>query len=182
MTPPLNLLDLLKQTASALDRENIPYAVSGGLAVMLWGVVRATRDMDLLISVPATRLPRALEIMFELGCSGNVMEVLKRLRKDHFAVLDCGGIEVEVFTPLLPYHHKVLERRVRKDIEGVPIYFVSAEDLVVLKVLFNRTKDIADVKGILATQKGRLDTAYIIKTLKELLPASDARLTELDLR
>ena len=48
----------LTKILAVLRRLNIPVVLVGGYAVAAWGAVRATRDIDLLISV-LKALPRA---------------------------------------------------------------------------------------------------------------------------
>lgn len=179
MTSSLSLLELLKKAAVAFEANGIKYAVSGGLAQMVWGFIRATRDIDVLVSVPGIRLSAVTETLSGFGWQGDTREALSRLRTDNYMVFPCGDIEVEVFTPALPYHEQALGRRVRKDVEGVPIWFLTAEDLIVLKLIFHRAKDLADVKGTAATLGDRLDRTYIQKTMQDLLPAGDPRLAEM---
>jgi hypothetical protein len=178
MTPPAALIDLLKLAAQALEARGISYAVSGGLALMAHGFVRATRGVNLLVSVPAIRLPEVIETLKGVGCEADVRQSIEDFRRNHFMALPCGDLEIEVFTPLLPYHEQALRRRVSKPVEGVPVWFLSAEDLFIVKTLFYRSKDVADLKGIAATLKGKLDGGYILRTLKGILPGDDARLAE----
>lgn len=42
---------LLEKVTSALDRAEIPYAVIGASALTVYGVSRATFDLDLLVEV-----------------------------------------------------------------------------------------------------------------------------------
>lgn len=57
---------------------------------------------------------------------------------------------------------------------------VGAEDLVVLKMMFYRRKDLADVEAILRDQGRKLDRAAIRQRLSGLVGADDERLRELD--
>lgn len=60
--------DLLLRLFSALDEERVEYALIGGLAVNLHGVVRATEDVDLFVRVDAPnveRLKAALRRVFD---------------------------------------------------------------------------------------------------------------------
>jgi len=173
------LLELVKQIGQRLERQQIPYALSGAIANLLWGVPRATKDIDLLLTVPRIRLPEVWELLCSLGCQGNLQQALQESLEQHCLRLSFEGVVIEVFLPYLPYHHEVLRRRVRREINGVPLWFVTAEDLVLLKLLFHRTKDIADIKAILATQKGSLDLQYLQDALEGLLPRDDARRAEL---
>lgn len=52
---------------------------------------------------------------------------------------------------------------------------LSAEDLAVCKVLFNRTKDWADLEATFAVQGARLGVAYIRHWLHLIVGADDAR-------
>src|SRR5258708_3408456 len=56
-------LELLK----ALEDKGIRYVVVGGVAVVLHGFVRATMDLDLIISLDADNTGRFLQLVKELG-------------------------------------------------------------------------------------------------------------------
>jgi hypothetical protein len=45
----VDLFEELRALLEALRRENLPYALCGGLAVAVYGITRATEDIDLLI-------------------------------------------------------------------------------------------------------------------------------------
>jgi hypothetical protein len=55
------LLDELSQLISALNENEIEYAVCGGLALAIHGFVRATLDIDVLIQ------PESLEKAYQIG-------------------------------------------------------------------------------------------------------------------
>ena len=50
---------------------------------------------------------------------------------------------------------------------------LSAEDLVVLKVLFNRPKDWDDIRQVVLAQRDHLDTDYVMRWLDEMLGPGD---------
>ena len=52
-------------------------------------------------------------------------------------------------------------RRVSMTIAGKQRWVCSAEDLIVLKLISGRVKDIEDVRGIRRIQHDAIDTAYI---------------------
>ena len=54
----------------------------------------------------------------------------------------------------------------------VPI--TTAEDLILLKMAFHREKDLRDVRGILWSQKGKLDLGYIRDWAKRMLEGEHA--------
>jgi hypothetical protein len=144
------------------------------------GFVRATRDIDILVAVPAMRLPGVFSIVRGFGFEGEDRLLIEAIRERAVAELRSGPASVEILVPVLPYHHEVLRRAVRIDVGGTPVPFVAAEDLVVLKLLWLRDKDRADVRALLAARKPAPDLAYVRRTLRSLLPDGDPRHGELD--
>jgi hypothetical protein len=76
-----------------------------------------------------------------------------------------------------------LSRAVQVEVEGVLVPVASAEDIVVMKVLAGRPKDVDDVIAIVAAQERTLDFGYVRGTLgtleraigqSDLLPAFEA--------
>lgn len=61
-----------------------------------------------------------------------------------------------------------IQRAVPVDIEGTVVPVVSPEDLIVMKILAGRTKDLEDVRGVLAERLNTLDLAHI-RTMLEML-------------
>lgn len=53
---------------------------------------------------------------------------------------------------------------------------LSAEDLIVFKLLFNRHKDVADIEGIIEASGGQLDVGYVRHWLIECVGEDDARM------
>jgi len=96
------------------------------------------------------------------------------------AELRSGSASVEIIVPSLPYHHEVLRRSVVRETKGTRVPFVTPEDLIVLKMLWLRVKDRADVGALLAARSGSLDLAYVRRTLEGLLPEGNPRLADFE--
>jgi hypothetical protein len=58
-----------------------------------------------------------------------------------------------------------LERAVVHDLGGVPVPVARAEDLIVMKILAGRDKDLEDVAAIVAARGTRLDASEVLRTL-----------------
>ncbi|MFP5258547.1 MAG: hypothetical protein ACLGQH_05955 [Acidobacteriota bacterium] len=61
----MDLVEELRCIAAAFEAQNIRYALCGGLAMAVYGVVRATMDVDMLLD--AADLPQALDIVASMG-------------------------------------------------------------------------------------------------------------------
>lgn len=171
-----DLPSLAASISADLTAAGIPHAVSGAVGMALHGFVRATLDLDLLVVTPRIRLPEVLEIVRRRGFSGEDGDLLRDLATKYFASLHSGPASVEIFVPAIPYHTRLMARIVPMPVQGIALPVVSVEDLVILKTLWRRAKDVADVKALVASASGRLDSAYLRSTLRDLLPAGDARI------
>jgi hypothetical protein len=58
------------------------------------------------------------------------------------------------------FQREVLERRVAAGVEGRDVKLVSAEDLILFKLVAGRPRDLIDVQDVLFTQ-GELDEPYL---------------------
>ena len=114
----------------------------GGLAVRIHALPRPTFDIDFTALIPRANLSPLYGQAESLGYtvppaqrSGWVDSVKgMALVKFQFFV---GGhaIDVDVFLAETDFQSRVLERRQRHRTEGFEAWFVSAEDLVLLKLL-----------------------------------------------
>lgn len=132
------------------DRHRVPHAFGGALALNYYAEPRSTIDVDVNVFVPL-KLARA--VVDDLGLLGLRPEENHeawapvsgvRLRGDHGDVADL------FFS--LDDHYGLVERRVRRFPFGSPprhLPFLSAEDLVVFKLSFNRDKDWVDIRQLL---------------------------------
>ena len=180
MASPSELPSITAALSADLSNAGIDHAISGATAMAAHGYVRATQDIDVLVVVPDIRLPEVFSIVRKRGFHGQDPDLVRALRDHHVAELRRGTLSVQILRPALPYHHVVLRRAVRLPVSGHAVPFVSREDLVVLKLLWHRTKDIADIQALLAAAGATLDVAYVRTTLGQLLPDGDPRHREFD--
>lgn len=89
------------------------------------------------------------------------------------------GLRVDVFVPSIPYYGELEIRRRRVPLLGGSVWILGPEDLVVLKLMFFRRKDLADVEAVLRDQRGSLDRSFVRSRLIELVGADDERIRAL---
>jgi len=174
-----DLPGLAARISRDLDAAGIRHAISGAVAMAAHGYVRATQDLDVLVLASSLELPRVFGIVRSHGFSGEDRELVREIRDRYVAALRAGPATVEILVPVLPYHRRVLERAVRRHVAGTPVPFVTVEDLVVLKTLWMRAKDVADIHALLATSE-EFDADYVRERLDEILPEDDDRREEFE--
>jgi hypothetical protein len=163
----------LVEIARHLDALEVPYMVIGGMANALWGVPRATLDIDVTVwleplppSAACARLARGFVARPEDPAAfADQTRVLPLETR--------AGVRIDVVFGLLPFEHDAIERAVVRTIGGTPVRFASAEDLVLLKIISERPRDRDDVDQILRRQRDALDRAYLDPRIDELAQILD---------
>ncbi len=174
-----DVASLTARLSRSLADRDVRHAISGDPAMAAHGLVRTTTSVEILVVAPSLQWARAFEAVREHGFSGGDRELIASLRDRYAAEMRSGPWAVEIFVPVLPYHGTLVDRAVRIDVNGVDVPFVSLEDLIVLKFLWHRTKDVADAHALIAGGGLRIDAEYVRVTLGSILPADDARHEEL---
>jgi hypothetical protein len=182
MAGPRTAAEIARAVADELERQGLPYAIGGALALGFYAPPRATVDVDVNIFVPPEHdLDRALEALRGSGfVAEKPREVLaKQACSEGQFRGQIDGMRIDVFVPAIAFYARLAERRRQVPLFGRPLWIIGAEDLVVLKLMFNRRKDLADVEALMDEQGPELDRTYIRHTLTELVGAEDERLTAL---
>jgi hypothetical protein len=178
------LIDVIHWLENIFERLQLQRSYGGAIAYNYYGPPRFTQDVDVLALVPDTKVPELLDEFSAAGCQHlnpearpvELQAVLHDLRsKAHLAVFACKGIRVELFLPWHPFHYRVLERSPQRDLEGRRIRIHASEDLIVFKKVFDRPKDIGDIKAMLMAQKGKLDLERLKSDAQQLLTEAGYR-------
>ena len=158
----------LRAAISFLDERGYRYAIIGGVALPLWGLVRATYDVDIKVLVPDTdyaTVRSALHAAFPKRASQYVPE------NPLIVAVDIEGVVVDFLLTLPGYEELIVERAVQRDLGGWRMWICSAEDLIIQKVVAGRGKDWLDVEALLIEQRDKLDRAYIEDWLTQFAEA-----------
>jgi Nucleotidyl transferase AbiEii toxin, Type IV TA system len=181
---PQPVTDLLAALQGALAILGVRWFLFGAQAAILYGVARLSADVDVTVDLgtrPATDLVAALgDAGFELRVSDaagfveatRVLPFLHRASRLPLDVVLAGpGLEEQFFAG------------VREQLVGpVSVPVVGVEDLVAMKVLAGRPRDLDDVAAIARVRRDGLDLDRIRATLRLLERALDRSdlVTELD--
>lgn len=166
----MNLYDLAARVIESLEAEGIPYMVVGALSSSVFGIPRATKDVDIVLQLqtrePLLRLEERLSevVKFDPQASfetltGSVRHILTAKTRPPFIVelfeLGSDPFVVERFSRRRAEWSGQIKRRV---------FLPTAEDVIVQKLRWGRAKDMEDARDVLAVQTPvKLDMAYIMK-------------------
>ncbi len=178
---PIALSEKVLLIEEALQRGRVPHAFGGALALAYYAVPRATIDIDVNLFVDVHRSDEVLDLLQTLGAEPAPPEERDRLRRDGQARIYWERTPLDLFFSYDAFHESCLERRrVLPFGEGETIHVLSAEDLVVFKVVFDRSKDWRDIDELIYAMADELDLTYLRHWLDRILGSDDPRYRQLD--
>lgn len=149
-----------------------PYAIVGGLAVVLRARPRLTQDIDLVVNVPSGALPRLIATAVSHGLTSTEdalpdsdEEGLLRLR---FAGDREGGLGVDVMYSADPASARLLARATLVSVAGCNARVATVEDLILMKLEANRPQALDDVLALRDAAGSALDRSYLFVCAAEL--------------
>lgn len=158
----------LASLARILDASAIPYMVIGGHANALWGEPRATIDIDVTIWLPESGVPRLVADLAP-AFRPRVADPEAFVRETRVLPVATGdGLGVDLIFGLLPFEEQAIARARPVKIEDQEVRFCTAEDLILLKIVSTRERDLEDVRGVVRAQGTDLDREYLEPRIREL--------------
>ena len=166
-------LEVLKLVAERLEQASIAYMISGSIALSYYAEPRLTRDIDIIVELRSDDAERLADLfatdfyidteavrdaiarhgMFNVIHYESVMKVDFIVRKD------------------TPYRQQEFLRRYAIDVEGMRLWIVTAEDLVLSKLVWaaeSRSEmQLQDVRNLM-TAVTTLDWTYLEHWAAEL--------------
>lgn len=170
------LQEALALGAAVLDERGVRYALIGGLATGYRSRPRYTKDIGVIIDVPAVSLSGLLAALREQGFEFDDRAVIEDFTRHHMAAIWRRGVRFDWLKPILPAYRHVLERATLEPAEPVPLRVATAEGLILLKLIAFRLQDQADIEALVAANGPGLDLAWIESEWQAIFPLDDPRM------
>jgi len=148
------MLNRLTDVFASFRRHRVEYLVIGGIAAVLYGVPRATFDLDILIESSRDNAQHLLDALTEAGLATASLTSAGDIIANEITVFeDRVRIDVQTSTPGLIFE-TAWERRNEMVYQGQPFYVVSREDLISSKRAAGRDIDLQDVRLLELPEEG----------------------------
>jgi len=170
----MNLDELAALVIDAFEAEGIEYMFTGAFAYNLYGIPRATNDIDVVVSIagenPVQRIVSRLspaikfdpQIQFDTLTWGRRRVGSSRFKPPFSVEL------FELFDDPFVLQQFQRKRMISSQVVGRSFWLPTAEDLIVQKLRWGRSKDLDDARDVLAVQgEGSLDMKHIRRWCSE---------------
>jgi hypothetical protein len=132
-----------------LNSCGVDYLLVGGYAVGLHGYPRATGDMDIWIALDASNAQKTAQAFLKFGMPEELVTDSMFLEKDRVIRMGIPPVRIEIITGASGVDFSdCYSRREVVEIDGVPVNFISLEDLRVNKKASGRHKDLNDLEHL----------------------------------
>ena len=130
--------------------------------------------LDFVIQIPPSAVPAVVR---EFSGDYHIDEAAVRAAYEpphQFNAIDTrSALKVDFWLPKpAPFDREMLKRRVRATLFGEPAWIATAEDIILHKLIWNKItpseRQLGDAAGVVAVQKGKLNTDYLKKWAAEL--------------
>jgi hypothetical protein len=140
------MLNRLQGVFSSFQNHYVRYVIIGGIAAILYGVPRATFDLDILIDATPENAQRLLDALLEAGLGTASLTTAEELLAHEVTIFrDKVRIDIQTSTPGLEFELAWKDRE-EMNYAGQVFYIVSRNHLIDSKKAAGRDKDLEDIR------------------------------------
>lgn len=143
-----------KEFIELLNELKVRYLLVGGHAVIYYGYVRYTGDLDIWISNSKVNAKKMVKVIDHFGFSSVGLTEKDFASKDAIIQLGYEPDRIDIMTSVegLTFDD-CYKRRVKVSIESLPINLLSKEDLKKNKKAVGRLQDLTDLQKLILKKK-----------------------------
>ena len=169
------LIEPLKALQRLLDRYEGRGVLIGGIAVGFLGKPRLTVDLDAMFLASIRDIPRILQLAAEEGIEPREKNAAEFAMTSRVLLLrhKNSGIGIDISLGILALEEEIVERSVRHDAGALIVQLPTPEDLIILKAVAHRPKDMLDIREIVDNNPN-LDLARIKRWVKDYAKTMEA--------
>ena len=166
-------LEILKLVCGCLEEAGMPYMVTGSIAANFYTVPRMTRDIDIVVELREGDVGRLVEI-FRDDFYIDPQAVSRAVsRRGIFNIIHNESVfKIDfIVRKDTDYRVNAFKRRQAFNVDDLKIYIISAEDLILSKLVWAKESlselQLKDIKNLIGTVED-INTEYICKWVGRL--------------
>lgn len=168
----VSLLSALRDLVAWFQDTPVPGTVIGGVAAALLGRPRVTRDIDALVLLDETEWEPFLGKGRRFGFVPRLSDAVAFARQARVLLVrhEASRIDIDIAFGALPFEEEAVRHAVWHDVGGIRVPLPLPEDLLIMKAVAHRPRDMADIESILDAQP-RLDLRRVRRRVGEFATA-----------
>lgn len=166
--------ELLRLLVTRLEAAQIPYALAGSVASMVYGEPRATLHIDVVVTLDPSATERLMEAFPapDLYLSSERVSTVAAEGGTFNAIHPESGLKIDFFVASDRIERSQLARRLRGSVlPGFSGWFSPPEELIVKKLEYFRaggaTKHLRDIRSMLRISPEAIDQDRVAELVQE---------------
>jgi hypothetical protein len=168
-----DILQAIQPVTAAFEKLSIPYYIGGSIASSIYGIARATMDVDMVVDMQAHHISALKQLLEkEYYIDENMMKQAAKNVSSFNLIHLKTMIKIDVFFHKADtYARQAISRKrkdtIEEDSSALEFYFSSPEDIIISKLQWyemgNRTSERQwlDILGVMKVQGTHLDKKYL---------------------
>ena len=168
----MEITGVLAKISAVLSEAKIPYAVTGGVAVTVWGRARYTADVDIIVDIAPQKIKQLVSALLKIDTGVYLdidvetpIDIIKQ-RGGFNLIHSQSGVKADfIIKKDDEFSRLEIKQAIKKNFHGQKICFISPEDLILIKLQWyknsNSTRHLEDAESILKITE--VDLEYIKK-------------------
>ncbi len=158
-------IEAIQRLLAKFDNRGV---IIGGIAVGFLGRPRLTEDVDAMFLLSTHDIPKFLEAAKTENIQPRIPNAEEFARKTRVLLLQHSPTEINIDISLgvLPFEEEMVDRGIVQSTGTLSIRLPTPEDLIIMKVIAHRPKDLEDIRTIV-DKNPKLDVARIKQWVKQ---------------
>lgn len=138
-----------KELLQLLNKFQVEYLIVGGFAVMKYGEPRYTKDLDVWVHNSAENSPRVVAALKQFGAplDHDGINAATFTGKQVVYQIGVAPVRIDILTEITGVEFSdAWKKKVASSFFGVPVHFISLDDLLANKRALGRGSDLTDLK------------------------------------
>jgi predicted nucleotidyltransferase len=140
-------IESLQRLLQKYDNQGV---IIGGIAVGFLGEPRFTADIDAMFLLSIQEIPKFLELASAEKITSRIQNAEEFARKNRVLLLryEPAEIDIDISLGILPFEEEMVKRGSEKTFANLSVRLPAPEDLVIMKAIANRPKDLEDIRTV----------------------------------
>lgn len=149
--PFLKPLKAIQRLLEKLDNQGV---IIGGIAVSVLVRPRMTADLDAMVLASIDQVPTILALANEEGLLPRIPNAVEFATRNRILLLRHMDtqVDIDLALGLLPFEKEMVQRSQTIELGTLTLRLPTIEDLVILKAVAHRARDMEDIRVVLENQ------------------------------